>query len=166
MSVAGAGGLPLMPVPSREERHPMQMSISLPVADRTTSSAFYRAFLGIEPFGPVADDGEPEPLAFRTDAGTVLMLIPADGFRWVVGDAHEVCGPGRVEALLGVTAATPEEVHGLVERATRRGGTVAVPPGRREWGYTAIVADPDGHLWEIVVDDEDSSRQVPDNDGG
>ncbi|MGL5910087.1 MAG: VOC family protein, partial [Phycicoccus sp.] len=97
----------------------MKTSISLPVADRATSSAFYRVFLGVEPFGPVAGDGEPEPLAFRTGVDTVLMLIPTGGFRWVIGDAHEVCGPDQVEALLGVTAATPEEVRGLVERATR-----------------------------------------------
>ncbi|MGL4175636.1 MAG: VOC family protein [Dermatophilaceae bacterium] len=144
----------------------MKLSISLPVSDRAASSAFYRAFLGMEPFGPVADDGEPEPLAFRTGVDTVLMLIPTGGFSWVTGDAHEVCAPNQVEALLGVTAAAPEEVGDLVERATRHGGTVAVPPGRREWGYTAVVADPDEHLWEIVVDDQDSYRHLADTDGG
>ncbi|MGL4744459.1 MAG: VOC family protein [Dermatophilaceae bacterium] len=144
----------------------MTMSISLPITDRATSAAFYRAVLGTEPFGPVADDGEPEPLAFRVGADTVLMLIPTDGFRWVIGEAHDVCRPGQVEALLGVTAATTEEVRGLVERATRQGGAVAVQPGQRPWGYTAVVADPDGHLWEVVVDDEDSYRNTSDTDGG
>ncbi|MGL5861669.1 MAG: VOC family protein [Phycicoccus sp.] len=144
----------------------MTMSISLPIADRARSSAYYRAFLGMEPFGPVADDGEPEPLAFRVGVDTVLMLIPTDGFRWVIGEAHEVCGRGQVEALLGVTATTTEEVHGLVERAARNGGALVVEPGQRQWGYTAVVADPDGHLWEVVVDDETSYRNTTDTDGG
>ncbi len=41
--------------------------ISLPVADRQTSYAFYRAALGIEAVGEPADDGVPEPLQFAVN---------------------------------------------------------------------------------------------------
>ncbi len=47
--------------------------ISLPVADRQTSYAFYRAALGLEAFGEPADDGVPEPLQFAVNDGLTLM---------------------------------------------------------------------------------------------
>lgn len=58
--------------------------ISLPVADRQTSYAFYRAALGIEAFGEPADDGVPEPLQFAVNDGLTLMLIPSGGVGWVI----------------------------------------------------------------------------------
>ena len=36
-------------------------SISMATADRSRSLAFYRDGLGLEAFGPLADDGVPEP---------------------------------------------------------------------------------------------------------
>ena len=56
--------------------------VSLPVADRPTSSRFYRAFLDQLPPGEPQDDGEPEPLQFWLNDGTRLMLIPRGGFGW------------------------------------------------------------------------------------
>jgi catechol 2,3-dioxygenase-like lactoylglutathione lyase family enzyme len=43
----------------------MDHTISLATADRSRSLAFYRDGLGLEAFGPLADDGVPEPLQFR-----------------------------------------------------------------------------------------------------
>jgi catechol 2,3-dioxygenase-like lactoylglutathione lyase family enzyme len=55
--------------------------VSLPVADRSRSSTFYRAFLGQVPPGEPVDDGGPEPLQFLVNDGLRLMLVPRGGFR-------------------------------------------------------------------------------------
>lgn len=134
--------------PSREE----SIVVSLPIADRPRSSAFYRGFLGHDPLGEPQDDGEPEPLQFLLHDRTRLMLVPADGFDWVIGDHHRVAAPGRVEVLLGRTAADEAEVVTWSRLAAAGGGRVVVAPGHRPWGYGAVVADPDGHLWELTVE--------------
>jgi hypothetical protein len=41
--------------------------ISLPIADRRTSCAFYREAFGVDPVGEPAEDGVPEPLQFDLD---------------------------------------------------------------------------------------------------
>ena len=63
----------------------MDHTISLATADRRRSLVFYRDGLGLEPFGPLADDGVPEPLQLRLASSVSLMLIPTGGFGWVAG---------------------------------------------------------------------------------
>ncbi|MBM9461637.1 VOC family protein [Nocardioides sp. zg-536] len=127
------------------------ITVSLPIADRPASSAFYRTFLGQDPSGEPQDDGEPEPLQFVLNDGTRLMLIPTGGFAWVVGDDHPVAGPGQVEVLLSRAAASEEEVRSWCLLALSGGGRIVAEPNRQPWGYTAVVADPDGHLWQLAT---------------
>jgi uncharacterized protein len=124
--------------------------VSLPVADRPVSSTFYRAFLDRSPLGEPQEDGEPEPLQFLVNDGLRLMLIPRGGFGWVVGDA-QVASAGTVEVLLSREAPSEAAVRQLTDTAVSAGGSVVVPPGQQPWGYVAVVADPDGHLWQVIV---------------
>ena len=126
--------------------------VSLPVADRPTSSRFYRALLDRQPPGEPQDDGEPEPLQFWLTEGTRLMLIPRGGFGWVIGDDHQVSEPGQVEVVLTLEAPDEAGVRARADTAASAGGKVVVAPGRRPYGYVALVADPDGHLWQIISD--------------
>jgi uncharacterized protein len=124
--------------------------VSLPIADRPTSHAFYRDALGLEAIGEPAEDGVPEPLQFALNGdGVRLMLIPAGGFGWVIGD-HEVAQRGRSECVLGVTAGTEAGVAELIERARRAGAEIVTEPGQQPWGYAAALADPDGHVWMVT----------------
>jgi predicted lactoylglutathione lyase len=124
--------------------------VSLPIADRPRSLAFYRDGVGLEAIGDeLADDGVPEPLLLRVNERTFLMLIPTVGFGWVVGD-HEVAAPGTSECTLGISAGSDEAVEAIVERARRAGATVAAEPAPQPWGYAATFADPDGHLWSVT----------------
>jgi uncharacterized protein len=123
--------------------------ISLPIADRRTSYAFYRDGLGFPAVGDPADDGVPEPLQFALNEGVRLMLVPSDGFGWVIGD-REVARPGHSECVLTLGAATDDEVDELVQRAEGAGARIVTVPGRQPWGYAGIVADPDGHLWMVT----------------
>jgi uncharacterized protein len=123
--------------------------VSLPVADRVRAHAFYREGLGLEAIGEPADDGVPEPLMFVLNPMTRLMLIPRDGFGWVIGD-HDVVPTGTSECVLGIGAATDDDVSEIVERARRAGATVAAEPAPQPWGYAAAFTDLDGHVWTVT----------------
>jgi predicted lactoylglutathione lyase len=124
--------------------------VALPIADRRTSYAFYTDGLGFKAVGELAEDGIPEPLQLVLNDGTNLMLIPSDGFGWVIG-GRQVAASGQVECLLSIGAATPAEVDDLVGRAQAAGADVVSEPAQQQWGYTSVFADPDGHLWQVVA---------------
>ena len=129
----------------------MDHTISLATADRSRSLAFYRDGLGLEAFGPLADDGVPEPLQLRLASSVSLMLIPTGGFGWVAGE-DRVAPPGANECVLSVYASDEDAVQAGYEAALAAGGTTVYEPSQREWGaFAAQVADPDGHLWMILV---------------
>jgi uncharacterized protein len=125
------------------------VTISLPIADRPTSFAFYRDGLGLEPVGEPADDGIPEPLQFELAGGVRMVLIPTGGFGWVTGD-HDVAPRGTSECLLGLTAGSAREVDEAVQRAVQAGAAVVTAPGPQPWAYAGTFADPDGHLWMVT----------------
>ncbi len=122
--------------------------ISLPIADRPSSFAFYRDGLGLEPLGEPAEDGVPEPLQFELNEGLHMMLVPEGGFGWTIGD-HEVASTGTSECVLSIAVDDEAEVGKLIERAVHAGAAVVTPPGQQPWGYVGTFADPDGHLWMV-----------------
>ncbi len=129
----------------------MDHTISLATADRSRALAFYREGLGLEAFGPLADDGVPEPLQLRLASNVSLMLIPTGGFGWVAGE-ERVAPSGVNECVLSVYATDEDDVRERYEAARSAGGTTIYEPSQREWGaFAAQVADPDGHLWMILV---------------
>ena len=125
--------------------------VSLPIADRRTSFAFYGDGLGLEAIGEPADDGVPEPLQFGLNERARLMLVPTKGFGWVIGD-HEVAKRGHSECVLSLGAGSEAEVDELVKRAQRAGAETIAEPGRQPWGYTGAFADPDGHVWMVTAE--------------
>lgn len=126
------------------------ITVSLPIADRVTSHAFYRDGLGLSPVGELADDGLPEPLQFDLGAGVRLMLIPSGGFGWIIGE-HAVASNGTSECVMGITVASEAEVIDLIARAGAAGATVVTEPGPQHWGFFGTFADPDGHLWMVTA---------------
>ena len=135
---SGLGDMPYSPV-----------VVSLPIADRRSSLAFYSEALGLEAVGEPAEDGVPEPLQFALNDGVRLMLIPTGGFGWVIGD-REVAEPDRSECLLSLGRDSDAGVNDLIERAKRAGASVVTEPGQQPWGYSGAFADPDGHVWMVT----------------
>jgi len=83
------------------------------------------------------------------------MLIPTGGFGWVAGE-DRVAPPGANECVLSAYAPDEDAVQACYEAALAAGGTTVYEPSQREWGaFAAQVADPDGHLWMILVSPPD-----------
>jgi predicted lactoylglutathione lyase len=124
--------------------------ISLPIADRRRSFGFYRDVLGLEAIGEPAADGVPEPLQFALNDGTRLVLVPTRGFGWVIGD-REPAPRGYSECILGLEREDEAGVRELFERAREAGAKSVSEPAPQPWGYSAVFADPDGHLWMVTA---------------
>ncbi|MBE2317720.1 VOC family protein [Solirubrobacter sp. CPCC 204708] len=129
-------------------------AVALPIADRRRAHDFYTQGLGLEAVGPLADDGLPEPLMLVVNAGLRLVLVPTGGFNWVLGEGHEVAGERVVECLLQLGRDSEDAVRETVERAQAAGATVVRAPERQPWGFEALFADPDGHLWVAAVTED------------
>ncbi|WP_246843478.1 VOC family protein [Allokutzneria sp. NRRL B-24872] len=123
--------------------------VSLPIQDRARSHRFYRG-LGLTPVGPLAEDGLPEPLQFDLAEGARLMLVPQDGFRWVLG-GRPLAPSGSTECLLNLSTASPEALDDLIRRAAEAGADLIVEPAHQPWGYAAVFTDPDGHAWMVTT---------------
>jgi predicted lactoylglutathione lyase len=125
------------------------LTIALPTADRATTYRFYQEALGLEAPGELADDGVPEPLLFVVNDGARVMFIPHGGFGWVTG-GRAMAQAGTVECLLSLGVDTDEDVDAVLARVRDAGGEVVSEPEQKPWGYTGTLADPDGHLWEVI----------------
>lgn len=79
------------------------------------------------------------------------MLVPTGGFDWVIGD-HEVAGYGQSECILDLRTKTDAAVDEVVERAHQADAEIVTEPGQQPWGYAGAFADPDGHIWQVVVE--------------
>jgi predicted lactoylglutathione lyase len=136
----------------------MDHTISLAIADRRRSLTFYRDGLGLEAFGPPADDGVPEPLQLRLGSSVSLMLIPTGGFGWIAGE-DRVAPSGVNECVLCSYAPDENAVRARYKAALAAGGTSVYEPAQQDWNaFAAKVEDPDGHLWMILVEPSDWER--------
>jgi uncharacterized protein len=124
--------------------------LSLPVADRRKAFAFYTRGLGLHPVGEPAEDGVPEPLQFELNDGLRLMLIPAGGFGWVVGN-REVAHSNQSECFISITAGSEADVDEQLRKAQEAGATIVTDAAPQPWGYAGTFADVDGHVWQVTA---------------
>jgi len=120
--------------------------VNLPVKDVARATAFYEA-IGATKNPQFSDD---------TASGMVIsdtihvMLLTHDKFRQFtplpIADAR-----AGSQVLLCLSSDSRESVDTAVERAVASGGT-ADPAPKQDYGvmYGRSVADPDGHIWEIM----------------
>lgn len=126
------------------------ISISLPINSRRVAHEFYLNALGLRLVGEPDADGMPEPLQFAIGAETRLVLIPAGGFEWVIGD-NRLAPNGTSECLLTLKVANEDEVHRVFQACIDGGATALDKPRQKDWGYVGMIADPDGHMWMIAA---------------
>ena len=114
--------------------------VTLSVPDVARSVDFYRSAFGWEPAFQV------ETTAFYDLKGLVFGLW--SGLSEELGRDTDP-PPGSVTLAHNVRSVG--EVDRLVAAAVAGGATIAAAPHPQPWGgYSAHIADPDGHLWEIA----------------
>lgn len=118
--------------------------ITLGVADVDRSERFYMDGLGLEHAHP------PKGVVYFKLAGTRLALFPRDELARYAG-VEPVTPGGFTGTTLSCNVASASAVDSLTARAEAAGAVVVKAPETVGWGgYCAWIADPDGHLWEIV----------------
>ena len=116
--------------------------VTLGVEDVARSTSFYRA-VGWE--AGINMDGF---AVFRT-GGALLALYPIAEMSRDAGDDVPADRSRRVH--LAINLGSPEDVDAAVAEFVAAGAALLAAPHAAEWGgYTSIVADPDGHAWEIA----------------
>ena len=134
----------------------MPTTIALPTRDRSRSHAFLRDGLGLQTPGELAEDGVPEPLRATLSETCEVMMIPTGGFKWVTGQLGDepmdaaTLPEGPKQCLVTIELDSHEKVEARFAAAATIGRGV-IAPEAAPWGeYRAVVADPDGHLWQLT----------------
>jgi predicted lactoylglutathione lyase len=120
--------------------------VNLPVTELRPSRAFLEA-LGAVNEPKFTDD----TAACMTLSDSIfVMLLTHDKFRQFTPRPIVDANSGS-QVLLCLSSDSRESVDSTVERAVAAGGT-ADPGPKQDYGvmYGRSVADPDGHIWEIM----------------
>ncbi|HLO19614.1 MAG TPA: VOC family protein [Sphingomicrobium sp.] len=132
--------------------------VNLPVSDLRQSRAFLEALGAINE--PRFTD---ETAACMTISESIhVMLLTHDKFSQFtprpIADAK-----ARSEVLLCLSSDSRESVDSTVERAVAAGGA-ADPSPKQDYGvmYGRSVADPDGHIWELMWMDAGAAERGAD----
>jgi hypothetical protein len=132
--------------------------VNLPVSDLKKSRAF------VEALGAVNEPKFTDETAacMRLSDTIFVMLLTHDKFRQFTPRPIADAKAGS-EVLLCLSADSRESVDSTVERAVMAGGS-ADPSPEQDSGvmYGRSVADPDGHLWEIMWMDAATAEQGKD----
>ena len=134
---------------------PRMIFVNLPVRDLSTSRAFLEA-LGATNEPRFTD----ETAACMTISDAIhVMLLTHDKFSQFTPRPIADANAGS-EVLLCLSVDSRESVDTAVERAVASGGT-ADPSPKQDYGvmYGRSVADPDGHIWEIMWMDADAAER-------
>ena len=120
--------------------------VNLPVSDLQKSRAFLEALGAVNE--PRFTD---ETAACMTFSDSIhVMILTHDKFRQFTPRPIADANAGS-EVLLCLSSDSRESVDTAVERAVASGGT-ADPAPKQDYGvmYGRSVADPDGHIWELM----------------
>jgi hypothetical protein len=120
--------------------------VNLPVGDLQKSRAFVEA-LGAVNEPKFTDD---TAACMKFSDSIFVMILTHDKFSQFTPRPIANANAGS-EVLLCLSADSRESVDLSVERAVAAGGT-ADPAPKQDYGvmYGRSVADPDGHIWEIM----------------
>ena len=119
--------------------------VNLAVADLERSVEFFSE-LGFA-FDPRFSDETATCMIVSDEA--FVMLLHESRF----GDftkKHLADSSVQIEAIVGVSAQTREEVDELADKALAAGGSPASDPIEMDFMYGRSFQDPDGHQWEVI----------------
>jgi len=125
---------------------PKMIFVNLPVADLGRSRAFLEGLGAVNE--PKFTDETAACMKF-SDSIFVMILTHAKFSQFTprpIADAR-----AGSEVLICLSADSREQVDSFIERGVAAGGT-ADPSPKQDYGvmYGRSIADPDGHIWEIM----------------
>ena len=129
--------------------------VNLPVSDLARSRRFLEA-LGATNEPKFTDD---TAACMQLSDTIFVMLLTHDKFRQFT--PRPIADPAAgSQVLLCLSAESREQVDSTVERAASAGGS-ADPAPKQDYGvmYGRSVADPDGHIWELMWMDPAAAQQ-------
>ncbi|WP_127347825.1 VOC family protein [Pseudidiomarina mangrovi] len=124
--------------------------ITLGVEDLARSVAFYHDVFGWPTDGIIGTEFEHGAVVFfKLDKGITFALWPRTS---IAHDAGIACGPRDPSGLLlAHNVGSHAEVDQIMAQLQSGGADIKKPAQPLFWGgYGGLIADPDGHLWEIV----------------
>jgi uncharacterized glyoxalase superfamily protein PhnB len=124
--------------------------LTLGVDNLQRSLEFYRDGLGLPTQGIIGAEFEYGAVAFfDLHAGLKLAIWPRTS---IVKDSGIPLGAASAtEMTIGHNVASKEEVDAVMQQASKAGAVIVKPAQTTFWGgYAGYFQDPDGHLWEVV----------------
>lgn len=119
------------------------IAITLPVADVSKSSAFFKA-LGFS-HNPQFS-GDSATCIVISDSISVMLLARE---KFTEFSPKPVCDPSTAEALFAIGCESRAQVDDLVARAGKAGGKIHEQSVDYGFMYHGSFADLDGHLWAL-----------------
>ena len=124
--------------------------LNLPVKDLEASKRFF-AELGFQ-FNPRFSDDR--AACMIVDENILVMLLVEERFRdFVNGEVAD--GHATTEAIVGLSAESPEQIDELVAKAIAAGGKPWKPVMEEGPMYAGSFQDLDGHVWELMYMEAD-----------
>jgi uncharacterized protein len=125
--------------------------ITLGVEDLERALRFYRDGLGLATEGITGKEYEHGAVVFiELQPGLRLALWPRASLAHDTG--LPLGGSSPTEFLLAHNVSSKEEVDAVMGQAKSAGAVIVKPAQDTFWGgYAGYFQDPDGHLWEVVL---------------
>ncbi|PTY35910.1 lactoylglutathione lyase [Saccharospirillum sp. MSK14-1] len=119
--------------------------VNLPVANLNTAMDFYAA-LGFTNNPQFTD----ETAACMVWSESILVMLLTHA-KWKTFTDRPIPPTTSSEVMLALACESRDQVDALNEAATNNGGTADINP-KQDMGfmYNRNLADPDGHVWEMV----------------
>jgi predicted lactoylglutathione lyase len=124
---------------------PRMIFINLPVTELASATRFYAGLGFSQNFQFSSDD---TACMVWSDTIHVMLLVHE---RWKTFTSRPIPPRNHSEVMLCLSCDSRDEVNALAEGATAHGGTADVNPAQ-DHGFmmSRSLADPDGHVWEVV----------------
>jgi uncharacterized protein len=128
--------------------------ITIGVDNLQRSLEFYRDGLGLPTQGIIGTEFEYGAVVFfDLHAGLKLAIWPRSSIARDTGIPPGVAS--ATEMILSHNVASKEEVDAMMKQAQNAGAVIVKPAQPAFWGgYAGYFQDPDGHLWEMVWNQE------------
>lgn len=122
--------------------------VTFPVDDLQKSIAFYRDGLGF-----AIEEQDEEHVAFDADGVYLVLLDRSEFGTYVEKVGFRPAGRGSSETIISYFAENRGEVDAFMAKAKAAGAAISAASDE-DGVYSGYFADPDGHTWEVLFDQE------------